>query len=331
MADPNLKDMLKKVLAADGGKSFHFAYGTGKRTQGKPGDGALRLASKKMKKADLEDACECSQFYVGRCWAKGGTILFAAEGKKLPATLVTKMMLSAKLDAGQAFEFALPSEEDEAKQAKLDLAGGQSEGGEHETEQTPPPQSSTTPPTPSPAAEYQTALKELTPDLKHALALGGPTADEIKQIFARANALAQQTDYKAATLLLAQLRHRVDEALLTAPTDGTAPAPEKPEPPDLGLWNAARATAIKQIRALQAELLQLRHPDSIAVAKMLEEVPARLKTELTSRQAVEELEKYVREEELITHADSPNPWGVKVDIRGALLSTLGVVKAQFPN
>ena len=52
MAD-DLKPMLAKVLASEGKKEFFFAYGTGRRKDGK-GDGELVVRGKKPPKAEID-------------------------------------------------------------------------------------------------------------------------------------------------------------------------------------------------------------------------------------------------------------------------------------
>ena len=67
MAD-DLKDMLKKVLTSKGEKKFFFAYGLGKRKDGK-GDGELAVRGKKPKKPEIEaELGDCKELYEGVCW-----------------------------------------------------------------------------------------------------------------------------------------------------------------------------------------------------------------------------------------------------------------------
>ncbi len=64
----DLKSMLTKVLSNGGEKKFFFAYGTGKRKDGK-GDGELAVRGQKPKKAEIEtELAVCKELVEGVCW-----------------------------------------------------------------------------------------------------------------------------------------------------------------------------------------------------------------------------------------------------------------------
>jgi hypothetical protein len=115
-----LKAILGKLLLSAGKKKLFFAYGTGKRKDGK-GDGALLVRGKKPKKQDVEAVCDCSQFTEGTCWSatEGQTIYLHGRKDKLAASLVTKMALSAKHETGKIYDFQVPSDEEAARVAHL--------------------------------------------------------------------------------------------------------------------------------------------------------------------------------------------------------------------
>src|SRR4051812_20714965 len=97
MAD-DLKPTLTKVLASAGKKKFFFAYGTGKRKDGK-GDGELAVRGKKPKKAEVEgELADCKELIEGNCWSSpdGETLFVAAKGKKISGMVVAKMALTVK-------------------------------------------------------------------------------------------------------------------------------------------------------------------------------------------------------------------------------------------
>lgn len=129
MAD-DLKSMLTKVLSNGGKKKFYFAYGAGKRKDGK-GDGELAVSGKKPKKPQIEAVLAvCKEVVEGVCWNGAGpddgdTIYFAGRGKKLSPMHVSKMRLTAKAIAGRQYDFELPSPEEEARASSLGEGDGQ--------------------------------------------------------------------------------------------------------------------------------------------------------------------------------------------------------------
>src|SRR5262245_4368093 len=116
MAD-DLKPMLTKVLASGGEKKFFFAYGAGKRKDGK-GEGGLIVRGKKPKKQEVEgELADCKEVLEGVCWVGKGpenseTVYFQGKGKKLSTTVVAKMALTAKREAGRQYDFQPPSPEE---------------------------------------------------------------------------------------------------------------------------------------------------------------------------------------------------------------------------
>jgi ubiquinone biosynthesis protein UbiJ len=116
--------MLAKVLASGGAKKFYFAYGTGKRKDGK-GDGELAVSGTKPKKTAIEgELSDCKQVLEGVCWTGKGpndaqTVYFQGKSTKLSATVVAKMVLTVKRVSGRQYDFQVPSPEEEARVANL--------------------------------------------------------------------------------------------------------------------------------------------------------------------------------------------------------------------
>src|SRR5262245_34215010 len=115
MAD-DLKPMLTKVLASEGKKKFFFAYGAGKRKDGK-GDGELVVRGTRPKKQEVEAAlADGKEVLEGVCWLgnrpdNAETIYFQGRGKKLSPMIVSKMALTAKRATGLQYDFQVPSSE----------------------------------------------------------------------------------------------------------------------------------------------------------------------------------------------------------------------------
>jgi hypothetical protein len=237
MAD-DLKDMLKKVLASAGKKTFHFAYGPGKRKD-KKGEGELAVGGKKPKKAEIEaELTDSGEFYEGICWTgngpdKGETVYFQGKGKKLSAPIVTKMAKTAKSIAGRQYDFQLPSPEEEARAAQL-TAGEDDETREAVPPAPPgaavppaPPQAAVPPAPPMPppgGAEVMKRLNAMTADIKTALA--GPNKARVQSLFVAVGGLIKNKDFVQARKVLDEL-----EPLVKQVQAATPPAPQAAAPP----------------------------------------------------------------------------------------------------
>jgi hypothetical protein len=237
-----MKAMLTKVCA--GKKRFHFAYGTGKRKDGK-GDGELLVRGKKLKKQDVEPACECNDFLLGLCWSSpdGATVFFQATGKKLSQTLVAKMALTAKRVLGKQYDFQLPSPEEEARASTL------AEGDE-----------------------------------------GSDSAPD-------------------------------------ATTKPAAPAQGEPSADALAAWQAAREAVVVDIRKAAAAIAATRDPHATAAIIELQAIIKNLTAKPQTPQAVAELERYLKTDDIITHAEDIPRWVATLRIREPLLGALKRLQA----
>ena len=208
----DLKPMLGVVLK--GQKKFFFAYGTGKRKDGK-GDGLLLVDRKKPKKEDVAEGCDCQQFFEGWCWSSvdNGTIYFQGSGKNLSQAIVAKMALSAKRETGKQYDFQLPSSEEEARAASLN--------GESETKET-----ESTEPTSDAAALFKKRLvvsKQRFEELKTA---DPARSKSVAGLFMQAVSLGQAKQYDDACLRLDEFDKQCLPRSTPPPpaTDGAATA-----------------------------------------------------------------------------------------------------------
>jgi hypothetical protein len=118
-----LKDALKRVLVSAGQKRFYFAYAMGKRSDRK-GNGELAVSPKKLKKPDVEGVLiDPGEYYEGFCWLSDQpeceTTYFQSKGRKLSNQMITRMIQTAKHVAVRAYDFQLPSPEEEARADRL--------------------------------------------------------------------------------------------------------------------------------------------------------------------------------------------------------------------
>src|SRR5262245_40281577 len=105
--------MMTLVMQSKGDQKFYFAYGHGKRKDGK-GDGEFAVGGRKVKKSDIEGKLAAPKDVLeGTCWlGQGeddrGTVYFKGNGKKLSGMVVSKMALTAKaLTGGRQFDFQI--------------------------------------------------------------------------------------------------------------------------------------------------------------------------------------------------------------------------------
>ncbi len=138
----DLKSVLSQVLSSHGKKDFFFAYGAGKRKDGK-GDGEFVVRDKKVAKPEIvAKLADCKEFCEGVCRSGDGpkdgqTIYFEGKGAKLSKQIVAKMKLCAKALTGKQYEFQLPPTEEkegEDETETLDAASSSAEGEASEEE-----------------------------------------------------------------------------------------------------------------------------------------------------------------------------------------------------
>jgi hypothetical protein len=183
MAD-DLKPMLTKVLASGGEKKFFFAFGSGKRKDGK-GEGELAVSGQKPKKAAIEGAlADCKEVFEGCCWTGNGpdnkdTVYFQGNGKKLSTGVVAKMALTAKRVTANQYDFQIPSAEEESRVAKL---APEPDGASPQDT----PAANESPGAADLAAEWKKKSTDWTLAIKVALAAKGPNTPAIAKLLAQA-------------------------------------------------------------------------------------------------------------------------------------------------
>jgi hypothetical protein len=224
----DLKESLKRVLASQGKKTFFFAYALGKRKD-KKGDGELIIRRSKLKKAEVEAALvETQEYYEGRCWTgdkpeNAETVYFLGTGKKLSASLIPKMIKTAKLLTTRQSDFQLPSPDEETRASRL----GEDTGEDVPTaavtadEAVPPP-----PPAPPPPPVDGTAVMRRFNGMTAAIkaALTGPDKDRVQQLFIAIGSALKNKDFLEAQKLLDELEPLVKRA--PAPTSGATAKPK---------------------------------------------------------------------------------------------------------
>jgi hypothetical protein len=111
------------------------------------------------------------------------------------------------------------------------------------------------------------------------------------------------------------------------------PAPAAEAPAARGgkvAWMAARVDATNKVRRLQARLAKTKHPEAGATVVLLENVVKRLTADLTTRQSVLEMTRYVSADPDISDLETLNGDGLDCAVRAGLLKGLKVLADQMP-
>jgi hypothetical protein len=174
-----------------------------------------------------------------------------------------------------------------------------------------------TAPTPAPKAVGPTAealaaeIRQLAAAIKEAIANQPERKEEILRPVA-----AFQAQLKAGELDAAAASLRAVRALLEpAPsTNGAAPA--------MQAWKTARAAALEQLKQLTAAVKGSGDPEADAAIILLRAIQANLTAEPDTPQKIAELERYLQTDDIITEAEAPNGFGLRVELKAPLLASL---------
>lgn len=143
-------------------------------------------------------------------------------------------------------------------------------------------------------------------------------------------------NYKTALSALEQLETAVAKALDSSRSPVQDPVREEPGGERRGDstanderreramqdWSEARARAVAQLQELTAAFRRTNDPESDAGVVLLQAVAKNLTPRPDSPQAVAELVRYLETDDVILEAETPNPFGVVVDLRAPLLKAL---------
>ncbi len=318
MAD-ELKSMLTKVLSNGGKKKFFFAYGTGKRNDGK-GEGELAVSGKKPKKSEIESAlANCKDLFEGVCWTGDGpensdTIYFQGRGKKLSPIIVTKMTLTAKTTVGRHYRFDLPSADEEARVASL------ADGEGAEVQDAPAVTTSTAADQKERAADpleaaYLARVKLLTEALKKAITSGAPAGNEAKLRFSKSQDTFRKGDFSQAMALLHQTEEQIKLALAATGAKRAEATTQSGVPNNLAeQWKKKLAAWTPLLK----EKLAAKGPHASEIAKLLAEAVALAKPGGDLAQALTKLT------ECHALATAPDPQ-TQAETNGESAGTVGAV------
>ncbi|HZR16131.1 MAG TPA: hypothetical protein VFE51_02285 [Verrucomicrobiae bacterium] len=167
-------------------------------------------------------------------------------------------------------------------------------------------------------ARFTARLKAMQPDLLKAIAGAGPAARELKAKLAEAGALAKKGDVVSAGKLL----DAVEALMRKAPAAGLDAALEQ--------WTTARGKVINDLKALEKAIRDMKDPEGDEAIILVKAIQANLTSRPETAKAVKELERYIATDEIITEAEEPNGFGLKIAIRGPLLPALAALRSALP-
>ncbi|HVB67308.1 MAG TPA: hypothetical protein VNE67_05555, partial [Acetobacteraceae bacterium] len=91
-------------------------------------------------------------------------------------------------------------------------------------------------------------------------------------------------------------------------------------------WQAARATAMTSLRALEAAVRRMDVPERDRAVILLRAIQANLTEAPTTPRQVAELQRYIETDDIIAEAEDPNGFGITVALRQPLLAALAVLR-----
>lgn len=114
---------------------------------------------------------------------------------------------------------------------------------------------------------------------------------------------------------------------------GAAPGSGGPVKPELvaalAAWKTARGVAIGQLKALASAIAASGDPETKDAIILVQAIIKNLTEEPKTAQAVAELDRYVRTDDILVEAEEPNPFGVAVSFRNLLLNALEPLRAAL--
>jgi hypothetical protein len=189
-----------------------------------------------------------------------------------------------------------------------------------------------------PAGAFNARLAALLPRVKEALSAALPAAADVRLKTSEAGVLARKKEFGAAQALLDEVDKLLSAGATATPAGPTSPAaPTAPgaPPPDAGppaalaQWQSARLAAIAQLKALQGKISSSKHPRATAAVILVRAIQANLSAKPVTLGQVQELERYLETDDIVTEAERPNGFGVKVELRKPLLAALALLKKEL--
>jgi hypothetical protein len=87
---------------------------------------------------------------------------------------------------------------------------------------------------------------------------------------------------------------------------------------------------IDNLKLLEGHIRAMHDPDGDAAIILVKAIQANLSPRPATAQAVAQLERYISTDQIITEAEGPNGFGIKIVIRSVLLPALASIRAALP-
>jgi peptidoglycan hydrolase-like protein with peptidoglycan-binding domain len=327
MADANLAAALKQAKS----KKMFFAF-VGKGTDGKLIVSRTKIPAKDIAAAKKETG---GMAVTGKCFGDGSSNMVFLVAKPPAATLGAAIKKVAHRDAGitLAPDVQLASDADEDEDGGTGAAptgaaapaaapGGAAAGDAPAAPGKDAPAAGAQ----GKVADIQKALQKLGYDPGKIDGLMGPHTQAAIKKFQQANGLA------ADGVVGPKTQAALDKALQGgAGAGGAKPeapaAPPQPPGLNLGPWQAARQTAINDLKAMAAKVAATKHKDAAGVLKEIQSIITNLVPSPAPNE-IDKLEAYIRHEDVITAAEEAPGHFHKLSIRAPLLKALEGLKKK---
>jgi len=179
----------------------------------------------------------------------------------------------------------------------------------------------------SPQAEAHPAFLPLTAELgalAHRIAaVSGADAGlrgSLAKLATEVQAAIKGNDIAAASGAMAQLREAIESAGARGETLG----------PALAAWKTEREKALTGLNAIIAEVSGMDFVDAPEAVILLRSIAANLTEEPATRQQVDELRRYLEDDENVEEAEEPNGFGIELALREPLLAALAGINSSLP-
>jgi len=156
------------------------------------------------------------------------------------------------------------------------------------------------------------------PQIRQAIAADPARKAEMLQLVERFQVLAKAGDAARAKASLVEIVGALKRA---GPVDKRAAA--------LSAWQAQRAGVVASLKQLETSIRAMRDPEGDAAIILVKAIQANLTEAPTTPQAVDELDRYLRTDDIIAEAEEPNGFGISIRIREPLLPALAALKSAL--
>ncbi len=130
---------------------------------------------------------------------------------------------------------------------------------------------------------------------------------------------ADEWNFDKALELLARIEERLNTPPVTSPGWDAA----------LKDWTQVRGQAIEVLKSLEAAISEMQDLEGNQAIILLKAIQANLSPAPNNLNAVNELEVYIRSDKILQDAESPNGFGIDVNIRTPLIAALSGLKRQI--